>query len=148
MRDKNNRFAKAPGQRAEFALKLGAGDGIERAEGLVHQQDRRIGGEGTGNTHALALAAGEFPGVTMPEFTGVEANKPQHLPDAGGGAGGIPSFQIGNESDIFRDSEMGEEPSVLNDVADAAAEAGKVPIAGRAALNEDFAFRGKVQSID
>jgi len=37
----------------EFVLKVGADQGIERGEGLVHQQDRRVGGEGAGEAHAL-----------------------------------------------------------------------------------------------
>src|SRR5437773_1689148 len=44
---------------------------------------------------------------------------------------------------IFRDREMGEETSVLNDVADAAAEAYGIPRTGGAILNQDFSFRGK-----
>ena len=56
--DEDNGFAEAAGEGAEFALEFGAGDGIKRAEGLVHQKDGRIGGEGTSDADTLALAAG------------------------------------------------------------------------------------------
>src|ERR1700687_1790784 len=138
---------EAGGKGAEFALELGARDGIERAEGLVHQKDGRIGSESTGDTDALTLAAGKFAGAAMGEFAGFEADKLEHFIDASGGAGGVPLFQSGNKGDVFRDSEMGEEASVLNDVTDAAAEADGVPIGGRAILDEDFPFRGKQHSI-
>jgi hypothetical protein len=42
--DENDGFIEAASQGAEFALKFGAGDGIERAEGLVHEENGRISG--------------------------------------------------------------------------------------------------------
>jgi len=136
--DEDNGFAEAVGEGAEFTLELGAGDRVERAEGLVHEQNGRIGGEGARDTDALALAAGEFAGPTMREFARIEADKLEHFLDPSGGAGGVPVFQSGDEGDIFCDSEMGEEAGVLNDVTHAAAEAYGVPGGGRAALDEDF----------
>jgi len=58
--DKDDGFVETAGEGAEFALKFGTGHGIERAEGLVHKKNWRIGGESTCDTDALALAAGEF----------------------------------------------------------------------------------------
>ena len=58
--DKDDSLFETASQGAEFALKLSSGDGIESAEWLIHEQDGRIGGEGAGDTHALALAAREF----------------------------------------------------------------------------------------
>ena len=55
--NEDNGFAEAAGEGAKFALEFGACDGIERAEGLVHDEDGRIGGESAGDTDALALAA-------------------------------------------------------------------------------------------
>src|SRR5258708_33874439 len=83
----------------------------------------------------------------MREFAGIEADKLEHFIDAGGGAGGVPIFQSGKESDIFRDGEMREEAGVLNDVTDAAAEADVVPSGGRTILDEGFPFRGKQHSV-
>ena len=145
--DEDDGLAEAAGEGAEFALELGARDGIERAEGLVHQKDRRIGGEGAGDADALTLAAGKFAGAAMGEFAGFQADKLEHFIDASGGAGGIPILQSGNKGNVFRDGEMGEEASVLNDVTDASAKADGVPIGGRAILDEDFPFRGKQHSI-
>jgi hypothetical protein len=146
--DEYDRLAEASSEGAEFLLKLGAGHGIERAKRLVHQQDRRIGGEGAGHANALALAAGEFAGVALREFAGVKADEAEHFLDPGGNAGGFPAFQNGNEGDIFRNREMGEETRILNDVANATAEANEIPIAGRAFLDKNFARRGVKHPID
>jgi hypothetical protein len=138
--DEDDRLAETAGEGAEFALEFGAGDGIERAEGLVHEQNGRIGSKGAGKADALTLAAGEFAGAAMGEFAGIETDKLEHFLDAGGGAGSVPVFQSGDEGDIFCDGKMGEETGVLNDVTHAAAEADGVPDGGRAALDEDFPF--------
>jgi len=66
--DENNGFAEAAGERAEFALKLGASYRIERAKGFVHQQDGRIGSKGAGDSDALALATGKFARVAVGKF--------------------------------------------------------------------------------
>ena len=53
-----------------------AGDGVERAERLVHQQDRGIERQGAGDRDALAHAAGE---LARPLVAGVaEADQVQH----------------------------------------------------------------------
>jgi hypothetical protein len=99
--DKDDGFAEAANEAAEFALKLGAGDGIKGTERLIHEQNGRIGGEGAGHADTLALAAGEFAGPAMGKFTWVEADEAEHLLDTGGGAGRVPLFQSRNESDVF-----------------------------------------------
>ncbi len=42
--DEDDGFVEAASEGAEFALKFGASDRIEGAEGLVHEENRRIGG--------------------------------------------------------------------------------------------------------
>src|SRR6266403_5104893 len=66
--DENNGFAEAAGERAEFALKLGASDWIKRPKRLVHQQDGRIGSKGAGDSDALALTTGKFARTAICEF--------------------------------------------------------------------------------
>jgi hypothetical protein len=71
--DEQDGFADAGEQVAEHGLHLGAGEGIEGAEGLVHEQDAGIGGEGASEADALALSAGELPRVACAEFGEVES---------------------------------------------------------------------------
>src|SRR5690242_17778728 len=75
--DEDNGLFEAASEGAEFALKFGAGDWIESAEGLVHKKDGRIGGESTSESDALALAAGKFTRMTGGKFGGIEAYEAQ-----------------------------------------------------------------------
>src|SRR3989442_254689 len=45
-------------ERRELALQLHPGDRVERTEGLVQQQQRRVGGQGARHPDALALSTG------------------------------------------------------------------------------------------
>ena len=69
----------------EFGLEVGAGLGVEGAEGFVHQEGFWACGEGAGDADALAHAAGEFVGVARGE--GFEAGEGEHF--AGRGCGGL-----------------------------------------------------------
>jgi hypothetical protein len=72
VRDEDDGFFEAASEGAEFALKLGASDGIEGAERLVHEKDGRVGSEGAGDADALALAAGKFARTARGKFGGIE----------------------------------------------------------------------------
>ena len=91
--DKDNGLAEAASEGAEFTLKLGAGDRIESAKGLVHQENGRVDGEGTGNADALALAARKFVRAATAVLCRFETDKGKEFADSGGGAGGIPFFK-------------------------------------------------------
>ena len=58
-------FATSRVQPAQLLLQPGARDRVERAERLVHQQHRRVGGECPREPDALALAAGELRRVAL-----------------------------------------------------------------------------------
>ncbi len=141
-------FAETAGQGAEFALELGTSHRIERAKRFVHEQNWRIGGESAGDADALALSAGKFAGVAAGKFSRIKSNESQELPDANGRAAAVPLFERGNEANIFGNRKMGKEAGVLNDVADAAAEADGVPSGSGAAIDQNFPVRGKEHSID
>jgi len=146
--DENDGLAEAAGESAEFALQLGAGDRIESAEGLVHQENGRIGGEGPGDAHALALASGKFTGTALGKLARIEADELEHFLDAGSDTSGVPIFECGDESDVFRDGEMREEAGVLYDVSEMAPQANGVPFGGGAAFNEHLPCRREKEPID
>ncbi len=60
VRDEHDGLAHPLLNAPELAMNLGARDRIERAERLVHEQNRRIGGERAGDADALPLTAGEL----------------------------------------------------------------------------------------
>jgi len=59
--DENDGFAKTAGERREFTLKFGAGDGSS-APNAHPSGESVIGRKGAGNADALTLAAGELTG--------------------------------------------------------------------------------------
>lgn len=146
--DEDDGFAEAAGEGKEFTLELGASDGIECAKGLIHEKNRRIGGESASDTDALALTAGEFVGTAVGKLGGIEADESEQLPNADGGAATVPLFEGREQSDVFGDGEMREKASLLNDVADATAKADGVGAGRGAAGHEDLTLRGKQQAID
>ena len=58
--DEDDRLADLGLQAQELVLQALAVDRVDRAERLVHQHQRRVGGERAGHADALALAAGEL----------------------------------------------------------------------------------------
>jgi len=127
VRDEDNGFAEAARERAEFPLELGAGHGIERAEWLVHEKNGRVGGEGACDADPLALATGELAGTALGKLLWIEADELEHFFDTRSDARSAPFFQARNEADVFGNGEMGKKASLLDDVADAAAEADGIP---------------------
>ena len=146
--DENDGFVEAAGEGAEFALKFGACDGIERAERLVHEKDGRVGGESACDADALALSTGEFSGIAPGKFIWIETDEPHHFLEALNPFDLWPLKQTRYKDDILGDGEMGKETGLLNDVADAAAEADEVGFESGAAFDKDLAFRGEEHAVD
>ena len=146
--DKDDGFAETAGEGAEFALKLGAGDGVESAERLVHEENGRIGGKGASDADTLTLAAGEFVRSAIAVFCRFQTDERKELVDASGSVGGIPFFEEGDERDVLGNREMGEKTCVLNYIADAPAQTDGVPIGGGAAADDDLAGGGNEKAID
>ena len=92
----------------EFALQFRAGDGIEGAEGFVHQEDGRIRGQSAGHAYPLPLAAGKFARIALGDL-GIESDELQQLVDAFGDSIRVPLLNLRNEADIARHREVGEQ---------------------------------------
>ena len=75
-------------QLGELHLQLGAHQRVDRAEGLVHQQHRRLGGERAGHPDTLLLAAGQLSRVAGGESR-VEADQGHHLERASSAPGAL-----------------------------------------------------------
>ena len=72
--DEHDRLAHASLEGEQLVLQAGPHDGVDRAEGLVHQQDGRVGGEGPGHADPLLLATRQLRRVAL-EHLGVEADE-------------------------------------------------------------------------
>ena len=70
MGDQHDRLAQLGLQGQQLVLQRGADHRVDGAERLVHQQHRRVGGEGPGDPDALLLAAGQLVRVALREGRG------------------------------------------------------------------------------
>ena len=141
--DEDDGLAEPANEFAELSSKFGAGNRVERAEGLVHQQNGWVGSEGAGYANALALAAGELVRAAGGEFVRIETDKNEEFFDAFRNASRLPFFQFGNQTDILCDGEVREQSAFLNNVPDAAAQANGIPLGGKAALDQHVAGLGR-----
>jgi len=86
MGDQHNRLASLVVDALQFQVHALARHGIERAEGLVHEDDLRIVHQRPADGGALLHAAGELPGIL-----GLEILEPRHGQElAGPGEMGLP----------------------------------------------------------
>ena len=59
----------------ELAVHLAPGDRVERAERFVHQENRRIGGEGPGHTHSLTLSTRQLVRPALRVVGGIQPDQ-------------------------------------------------------------------------
>ncbi|MCY1506554.1 hypothetical protein D9M68_408060 [compost metagenome] len=111
MGDEEHRFCGASPDLQQQFLHLLAGEGVQRAEGFVHQQHARVGGQGAGDADALLLPAGEFPDAAFVEAG--EVNQGEHLAGAGFTLGTRPACQFQAEGDIAQHVLPGQQGVVL-----------------------------------
>ena len=75
MRDQYDGFSHLFEYLAKFRLKAGSCDGVKRPERFVHQQHRRIGGQRTRHSHALALTSGELARIAFEHSLRIETDE-------------------------------------------------------------------------
>ncbi|MCY1442322.1 hypothetical protein D9M71_586870 [compost metagenome] len=128
----------------------GGGLRIEGAGRLVAEQDRRPAGQGAGDTDALLLPAGKLCRV-LARLLG-EADAGQQLGDAGVDfTGAAATGQAQRHGDVVGDGLRGEQVEVLEDHADALAEATQaVGVEGGDvfAIDDDAPATGLFQAVD
>ena len=148
VRDQEHRLAQPRLDAAELVLQLAARDRVERAERLVHQQDRRIRGEGARDADALALSARQLIGPARGVVVVREPDQPEQFADARAHALVLPAFEPRHHGDVVGDGQVRKEPDVLNDVAHGPSQADHIPFARVSALHAHLARLGQQQSID
>ena len=62
MRNKNYRLVESTLKRQKLALQLISGERIERTEWFIHEQDRGIRGQRSGNSYTLSLPTQSWRG--------------------------------------------------------------------------------------
>ena len=132
----------------QLVLEVGAGDRVDGAEGLVHEQDGRVGGQAPGDPDALLLTAGQLLRVAVAVGGGVEAHHLEELVGATGDAPLVPAEQLGDDGDVGADRHVGEQAPALDDVADAPAQLVGVEASGVPPVDGDRAARGLDEPVD
>ena len=99
--------------------------GVEVAGGLVGDEDHRPVDEGARDRDPLLLAAGELVG--HPVALAVEADHLEGLGDQGGDVAAGAADDLEGEGDVLADRLVGEQPEVLEDGADVAAQPRDLP---------------------
>ena len=121
-------------QRAKIVAERVAGEGIERAERLVHQHDARLGGERARHADALALAAGQFMRQAVAIWRAVEPHQIEQFVHPRGNLGGRRAEQLRRDADIVGDADMRKQPAALEHVADPPAQRDRIDACARPRL--------------
>ena len=129
--DEDDGLAQATLQAAELVLELATGDRVERPEGLVHEDEVRVGGQGPGDPHALALPAAELVRHQAREASGIEPDRLQGRPGPVLAHGSRLPRESRHEAHVGQDVQVRHQPHVLDDVADRPPQRDRVPLRGR-----------------
>ena len=103
-----------------------AGGGVEVAGRLVGQQDQRPVDEGPGDRHPLLLAAGQLVGQVVALLG--QADQVEDLGHLGAHHVLGPADHLEGERHVLVDRLVGQQPEVLEDAADVAAQVGHPPL--------------------
>src|SRR5581483_6317241 len=120
MRDEQDCLPEPRQKGAQHVLHLGAGQRIERAEGLIHEKDFGFSRKRTRQADALPLAAGELMRMAPRELIRIEADSCEQYSAALRPLGAWPSGSFKHQPDIALHSEVGKQARLLDHVADAA----------------------------
>ena len=139
--DEDDRLADLGLQAQELVLEALAVDRVDRAERLVHQHQRRVGGERAGDADALALAAGELRGIARAPCPAAARSGPAARSTRAVDAALVPAEQPRDGGDVVADRAVREQADLLDHVADLAPQVVDVAVSHAAPADEDVAAR-------
>ena len=94
------------------------GNGVERAEWFVEQDDPGISRKGSRKGYALSLPAGQFNGIPCSKLLRVKMNEVQERMHPARSLFGLPSKQQRYEADVLFNGPMRQQSGVLLHVPD------------------------------
>ncbi len=116
VRDEHGGHADAFAERGERVLQLGARNRVQRAERLVEQQHRRLGGQRARDRDALALTAGQLARPPIGETRRVEPHERERV--AGARRDVRLTAEPQHKLDVPLHAPVWKQAAVLRDVAD------------------------------
>src|SRR4051812_29449330 len=108
MRNKDCSFAEVSDKPGKFPLQVGPRDSVQRAKGLVQQNDLRVGRQSTSYANALTLSAGKFVRKPVGKPIGSQSHKLHHLARPLAPTLLIPAQKPQNQRNIFCNGKMRE----------------------------------------
>ena len=132
----------------QLVLETLANDRVDRTEGLVHEHQRRIGCQCAGNADPLALTAGKLRRKPVAVLRNVEPHERNELIDALRDARAVPAEQARHRRNVVPDRHVGQQPDLLDDVADAAPKRDRILGHDVATADENLAGRRLDQAVD
>ena len=132
----------------ELELHLVTSDGVERAKRLVEQEQSGGGRECASHTDPLTLAARELVWAAVADLLRIEAYVPEQFRDS------LPTFldrpaeQLRNQCDVLFNGPVGQQPKLLNHVADFPSQIDGVEGGDVLPVEPDRAAREWQQAID
>ena len=145
--DEQDRLAHLGLEAQELVLELLAVDRVDGPERLVHQHHTGVGGERARHPDALLLAARELRRVAVAKRR-VDPHQAHQLLDPSVDAGSIPTAQPRNGGDVVGDRAVGEQPDLLDHVADLAPQLGGRALAHGGVADEDVALGDLDHAVD
>ena len=128
MGDKHNGRAKAFLEQLELPLQFGAGQGIERSERLIHEQDWRVRRKCASQPNPLPLTARELMRVASRKLLVGQSNQREYLLDSRINTAPIPAFDLRDQRNVTFHRVVGKEADLLNRISDTAAQLNGIPL--------------------
>ena len=148
VRDEDDRLRDLAVQAPQLVLKPRARDRVEGAERLVHQQQRRVGGQRAREPDALPLPARELRRVPRPRRRGSSPTSSSSSSTRSRIRALRPAEESRDGGDVVADRHVREEADLLDHVADAAPQLDDGQIANRPPVDRDVAGVERDQPVD
>ncbi len=145
--DEQHRLVQLGLQPQQLLLEPGTHHRVDGAERLVHQQHRRVGGQGARHADALLLAAGQLERVPLGGL-GREPDEFEQFGGPGAGLLAVPAEQVGDGGDVVDHLAVRKESGLLDDVADAAPQLGGLQLRDVRAVQQYSARGGLDHPVD
>ncbi len=146
--DQHHRFLQLALHLQKLVLDHFTVDGVHRAEGLIHQQYRRICRQRADHADTLLLAAGHLARIAVKKLTRIQRHHIHQLFGTGFTPGFIPAQHARHHGNVLFDGHVREQANLLNHVADVAAQRHRIHPAGVFTVNQDRAAARRNQAVD
>jgi len=146
--DEDDRLPQAAMEFAELELQPRAGDGVQGAKWLIHEQRPGGGSNGAGNADALLLSAGKLGRIAGSVLVGRQTDEVKQFVDALRDLFLVPAQELRHDGDVLSHGVVRKETALLDDVPHVPSQVRTRELLRRRAVDVDRAFGGVVEPVD